>query len=133
MNAQRSWANRAMRVNDTTIASSVPNMRKAALFSRLPDRCQADEGHREPRPVGPVPVHGQGDAVGDGHRQGDLDGLSRFSGQGHCYTLPLLTLLICPGFPCGSFYPRRQRSDQGIRAEAVCDNTQHDGADRGHR
>ena len=36
MKAQRSWTNSAMRINAKTTATSVPSMRKAALFSDCP-------------------------------------------------------------------------------------------------
>ena len=36
MKSQRSWANRAISVNATTMATSVPNMRSAALLMDCP-------------------------------------------------------------------------------------------------
>ncbi|MBA7694513.1 hypothetical protein ES703_103124 [subsurface metagenome] len=60
-----------------------------ALVQGLPGRRQAGDGHGETGPIGLIPVHPQGDAVGDGHRQCGLDGFFASSGQGHHGTLQL--------------------------------------------
>ena len=50
---------------------------------RLTDGTNTHERHRKTRPIRPVPVHRQSDAVGDGHRQRGLDGFFCFSGEDH--------------------------------------------------
>ena len=52
----------------------------------MTDSRQTDKGNREACPHRLVPLHRQGDAIGDGHRQAGFDGFLGFSAK-HDYRL----------------------------------------------
>ena len=56
-----------------------PEHTHGRLVERLPDSRQTDKSHCKAGPIGVIPVHGQGNTVGDSDRQ---CGLERFFGLG---------------------------------------------------